>query len=150
MSLHKILKILAGLLGIAGIVALISLIATGDDTIKADALAGDTAIIDPIAYIAYIVMLLVIGLVVIFVLKNLFTNTATLKNTLIGLGAFVLLALICYFAFANGVETPLSDGEMLSENGSKLIGAGLYMFYFLVLIAGGAMLFSGVKKMINR
>ena len=67
-----------------------------------------------------------------------------------GVGAFLLLALICYFAFATGVETPLRDGEMLSANGSKMVGAGLYMFYFLVLIAGGAMLFSGVKKMLNK
>lgn len=150
MNLHKILKILAAILGVAGIVFLIRIIARGDDTIKADALMGDTAIIDPIAYVAYIIMALVIGFVLIFVLKNLFTNTATLKNTLISLGAFVLLALICYFAFAKGVETPLRDGEVLSKKGSKLVGAGLYMFYFLVLIAGAAMLFSGVKKMINR
>ncbi|GGH44789.1 membrane protein [Mangrovimonas yunxiaonensis] len=150
MNLHKLFKILAAVLGVAGIVFLVRIIATGDDTIKADALMGDTAIIDPIAYVAYIIMALVIGFVLIFVLKNLFTNPKSLKNALIGVGAFVLLALVCYFAFAEGVETPLRDGEVLSEGGSKLVGAGLYMFYFLVFIAGGAMLYSGVKKMINR
>lgn len=150
MNLHKILKIVAAVLGLLGIVFLIRIINEGDESIKAAAEMGDTAIVEPMAYVAYAIMFLTVGFVVIFVLKNLFTNVATLKSTLMGVGAFLLLALICYFAFATGVETPLRDGEMLSANGSKMVGAGLYMFYFLVLIAGGAMLFSGVKKMLNK
>lgn len=150
MNLHKILKIVAAVLGLAGIVFLVRIINEGDEAIKAAAEMGDSAIIEPMAFVAYIIMGLTILFVLIFVLQNLFTNTDTLKNTLMGVGAFVLLALICYFAFANGVETPLRDGEVLSESGSKLVGAGLYMFYFLVVIAGGAMLFSGVKKMLNK
>ncbi|WP_223034665.1 hypothetical protein [Hanstruepera marina] len=150
MNLHKILKIVAAVLGLAGIVFLIRIINEGDEAIKAAAEMGDTAIVEPMAIVAYIIMGITLLFVLVFVLKNLFTNTATLKNTLVGVGAFVLLALICYFAFATGVETPLRDGEVLSANGSKMVGAGLYMFYFLVLIAGGAMLFSGVKKMLNK
>jgi hypothetical protein len=61
----------------------------------------------------------------------------------------VLLAAIAHFGFANGVETPLRDGEVLSASGSKWVGTGLYLFYFLVLIAAGIMLFTGVKKMIK-
>jgi hypothetical protein len=38
---------------------------------------------------------------------------------------------------------------MLSEKGSKLIGAGLYLFYFLALIAGVIMLGFGIKKMVK-
>ena len=66
-----------------------------------------------------------------------------------GVGAFVLLALICYFALADGVETPLRDGEMLSASGSRMVGAGLWMFYLLTIIAIGTMLFTGIKKMIK-
>lgn len=150
MNLHKILKIVAAVLGLAGIVFLIRIINEGDEAIKAAAEMGDSALIEPMAFVAYIMIGLTIFFVLIFVLKNLFTNAATLKSTLMGVGAFVLLALISYFAFANGVETPLRDGEVLSESGSQLVGAGLYMFYFLVIIAGGAMLFSGVKKMLNK
>ncbi|WP_250435368.1 hypothetical protein [Hanstruepera flava] len=150
MNLHKILKIVAAVLGLAGIIFLIRIINEGDEAIKAAAEMGDTAIVEPMAIVAYIIMGITLLFVLVFVLKNLFTNTATLKNTLVGVGAFVILALICYFAFAQGVETPLRDGEVLSANGSKMVGAGLYMFYFLVLIAGGAMLFSGVKKMMNK
>jgi hypothetical protein len=62
---------------------------------------------------------------------------------------FALLALVCYFGLAKGVETPLKDGGTLSESGSKLLGAGLYLFYALILVAGGSMLFFGIKKMIK-
>jgi len=72
-----------------------------------------------------------------------------LKSALMSVGAFVLLGLICYFVFAEGVETPLRDGKVLSIGDSKLVGAGLYMFYALAFIAVGTMLFTGIKKMIK-
>jgi hypothetical protein len=64
-------------------------------------------------------------------------------------GAFAVLAAICYFGLAKGVETPLKDGGTLSAGGSQLLGAGLWLFYALILVAGGSMLFYGVKKMIK-
>ncbi|QRM90979.1 hypothetical protein FG167_07095 [Lacinutrix sp. WUR7] len=99
-------------------------------------------------YIAYAILALILVLVVLFTLKNIFSNAATLKRTLMAVGAFLVVALICYF-LATGVETPLKEGEVLSAGDSKLIGAGLYMFYALAIIAIGSMLFSGIKKMIK-
>ena len=150
MGLHKILKIVAGVLGIAAIIFLVMIITKGDDVIKAAALEGDTSAVDPMAYVAYITLAVILLFVLVFVLKNLFSNPATLKNTLKNVGAFVVLFLIAYFALAKGVETPLRDGKVLSEGGSKLVGAGLYLFYLLVLVAVGLMLFNGVKRMLNK
>jgi hypothetical protein len=79
---------------------------------------------------------------------NTVSNTASLKNTLTGVAAFVVLALLCYFV-ADGAETPLKNGDMLSASGSKLVGAGLYLFYLLAVIAGGIMLGFGIKKMVK-
>jgi len=56
--------------------------------------------------------------------------------------------LLCYFV-ADGAETPLKNGDMLSASGSKLVGAGLYLFYLLAVIAGGIMLGFGIKKMVK-
>jgi hypothetical protein len=39
---------------------------------------------------------------------------------------------------------------MLSVAQSKLVGAGLYLFYSLAVVAGGTMLFFGVKKSLNK
>ena len=149
MGLHKIIKIAAAALSILGIVFLIMIISKGDDAIKAMAEQGEASGVDYMSYIAYVVLGIVLTFVIIFVLKNMFSNKETLMSTIKGVGSFVVLALICYFAFAKGVETPLRDGEVLSASDDKLVGAGLYMFYALALIACGTMLFFGLKKMIK-
>ena len=53
------------------------------------------------------------------------------------------------FLFSSGVETPMKDGEILSASGSRWVGTGIRMFYFLAVIAIGSMLFAGAKKLIK-
>jgi hypothetical protein len=43
----------------------------------------------------------------------------------------------------------MKNGEMLTANESQWIGAGLRTFYILAAIAVGAMIFSGIKKLIK-
>jgi len=137
MGLYKILKIIALILSLAGMVYAFMLI------------SGNEGQIGGMLTVGYITLGIVLLFVIIFTLSNLFTHPAALKSTLTGLGAFAVVALICYFVMANGVETPLRDGKMLSAGGSKLVGAGLYMFYALAAIAIGSMIFFGVKKTIK-
>ena len=144
--MKKILTIVLGVVGVLSIVFLAMIISTGDEAIK---LGESSGTVNIFMYVAYLVLFLTLAFVVIFSLKNIFSNTETMKSTLKGVGIFALLALVCYFGFATGVETQLKDGDMLSEGGSKLLGAGLYLFYFLLAIAGGSMLFFGIKKMIK-
>lgn len=147
MNSQKLLTIIAGIVGVISIFFLIRIIGIGDEAIKAGESGGT---VDTFMYMAYLVLAVTIIFVLLFTLKNIFSNSATLKSAITGVGAFLLLALICYFVFARGVETPLRDGEVLSAGGSKMVGTGLYMFYFLALIAVGLMLLSGVKKMIKK
>jgi|TARA_B100000497_G_C7623698_1_gene374777 hypothetical protein len=144
MDLQKLLKIVAIVIGVVSIAFLGSILSTGDDAIKAGQSGGT---VNTFMYVSYAVLGIAVLVVLAFTVLNLVSNTAGFKNTLKGIVAFVLLSLVCYFGFANGVETTLKDGDMLSANGSKLIGAGLYLFYFLALIAGGIMLGFGIKKM---
>ena len=144
MNLQKLLKIVAIVIGVISIFFLGSIISTGDEAIKAGEASGT---IDVFMNVSYIILGIAVLVVLIFSVLNLVSNTAGLKNTLMGVGAFVVLALLCYFGFATGVETTLKDGDILSESGSKLVGAGLYLFYFLAVIAGGIMLGFGIKKM---
>ena len=146
MGLHKILKIVVAILSLAGLAFLVMIVSKGDEAIE----AGDNGVVDSMAYVAYAVMIIILVFVLLFVFKNLFSNPATLKKTLMNVGAFLLLFLVAYFVFAKGKEAMLQNGEMLSEGGSKLIGAGLYLFYFLVVIASGLMLYTGVTKMLKK
>ena len=146
MDLQKLLKIVAIVIGVISIFFLGSILSTGNEAIKAGESSGT---VNVFMYVSYAVLLIAVLIVLTFTVLNLVSNTSGFKNTLIGTGAFVVLSLLCYFGFADGVEAPLKDGDMLSENRSKLIGAGLYLFYFLALIAGGIMLGFGIKKMVK-
>ena len=146
MDLQKLLKIVALVIGVISIYFLGDIISTGNDEIRAGESSG---IVNMFMYVAYVILAIAVLIVLVFSVLNTASNSANLKNTLTGVAAFVVLALLCYFGFADGVETPLKDGDMLSESGSKLIGAGLYLFYLLALIAGGIMLWFGIKKTVK-
>jgi len=144
--MKKILTILLVIVGVLSIVFLAMIISTGDEAVKLGEASGT---VNSFMYVAYLILFLTLAFVVIFSLKNIFTDSDKLKSTLKSLGMFVLIAIICYFGFATGEATTLKNGDLFSEGGSKLLGAGLYLFYFLLAIAGGSMLFFGIKKMIK-
>ena len=138
MGLHKILKIVGMLLSVVGAIFLAMIITKGDEVVKATG-AG----IDGFIYVAYLIFALVLFFVIIFGLKGLFSGN--IKNTLIVIGVFIAIVLISYI-LADGTPVELNEGGMLSESGSKWVGAGLYTFYILAFIAIGAMILSGFKK----
>ncbi len=138
MGLHRILKIVGMLLSVVGAIFLAMIITKGDEVVKATG-AG----VDGFIYVAYFIFALVLFFVIVFGLKGLFSGN--IKNTLIVIGVFIAIVLISYI-LADGTPMELNEGGMLSENGSKWVGAGLYTFYILAFIAIGAMILSGFKK----
>lgn len=138
MGLHKILKIVALLLSVAGIIFLAMIVSKGDDAVRATG-AG----VDGFIYVAYIMFAMVLLFVLVFVLKGIFAGN--IKKTLMTVGAFLLIVIISY-VMADGVETTMRDGEILSASGSKWVSTGLITFYILAFLAIGAMVFSGIKK----
>lgn len=143
--MHKILKIVALVLSLAGIGFLIGILAKGDEAIK----AGDNAVVDFMSYVAYVVLFIILLSVIIFVFKNLFSNTGSLKNTLIGIGAFLAVLIVSYAVSGGDTMVYKYGGNPATEGESHLVGAGLIAFYVLILTAAGAMLFSGIKKLIK-
>ncbi len=102
--------------------------------------------IDYILFVAYVIMALIVLSVLFYSVKNIVSDKESLRSTLKTVGIFLVLFLICYFVLARGEETPLRDGKMLSAAGSKLISAALFMFYSLIAIASGAMLWFSFKN----
>jgi uncharacterized membrane protein len=140
MGLHKILKIVALILSIAGIVSLAMIVSNGDDAVKA---TGEG--LDGFLYIAYITFAIVLLFVIVFVLKGLMAGD--IKKTLVTVGAFLAVVILSY-VMADGVETVMKDGDILSASGSKWISTGINAFVILGVIAIGSMVFSGLKKLI--
>ena len=143
MGLHKILKIIAFVLAILGAIFALMIIAGDEDT--AQSMSGN------MLYIAYVVLGIVLFLVVVFVLKGL--ATGDIKKTLMTVGAFVAVIAISY-VMSTGTDLdlkPFNDkGLGITEAVSKNVGAGLYAFYILAVLAIGSMLFGGVKKLFNK
>ena len=133
MDLYKILKVSAIGLSVLGIVFVL--------LILSDVLSG----IDMILYNAYVVLFIIISSVLYFGLKNMFSDKSNLMTTLKMIGSFLGLFALC-FILASGEETLMREGKILSATSSKFIGAALFMFYSLIIIASGTMLFFGLFK----
>ncbi len=149
MNLHKIFKIVAAILSLAGAIFLVLIISSGDLVIEAAYEAGEsTSSVDNMAYIAYVIFGLVLAFVIIFVIKGLFTDTGSLKSTLIGLGAFTAILVVSYI-LSGGDTTVYKHSEgVATETASHMVGAGLVAFYILGVLAIGSILFTGLKKLI--
>ncbi len=105
--------------------------------------------VTPLYSLTLVIFIVTIVVTLFAVFSTMAKNPGSLKNTVIGIVAFIVVLGIGY-VLADGVETPLKDGEVLSAGGSKLVGMGLYAFYFLAAVAVGLMFLSGVKKLIGK
>lgn len=145
--MKKLSTILVGIVGILSIIFLIMIIGTGDTAIKAGESSGT---VNTFMYLAYTILIVTIALVVLFTLKGLFTSSASLKSTLLGLGAFIIVLVIAYAVSGGDTKEYLYSGVPASEGASHMVGAGLVAFYILMAASIVAMLLSGVKKLFNK
>ena len=163
MNISKILSYVVLAVGVIGAVLLFLMndnftklmdsygITEAKDLVKdtsSSAFVEATSLVSPM----YILTLIILAIIVIAtlgaVLFSLAKNPGGLIKAGVGIIAFLVVIVISY-VLASGVETQMKDGNILSEGGSKLVGAGIYAFYFLAAIAVGLMVLSGVKKLIG-
>ena len=149
MNFQKIVKIVAGIFGVLGVVFLLRIMSTGDEEIKMAASMGDYGTVSPLISIAQIILIIAIAATVIFSLITLFGDKEKLKKAVISVG-FLLVVVGLAFALSSGEETALKDGEVLSASGARWVETGIRVFYYLAVIAIGAMAYAGVKRLINR
>jgi len=146
MNTQKIFKYTALVLGLIGLILQVVILNQGDDTIKLNALSGDYGVVSTMVTLALIVLAITVSLTLIFSITNLASDSKKLKKALLSIGAFGVVVLVA-FLFSSGTETTLKDGDILSAAGSRWIETGLRTFYFLVFIAVGAMLYTGIIRL---
>lgn len=149
MNLNNIVKIVCGIFGGIGAVLLLRIISTGDEEIKMAAAMGDFGTVSPLVSLSLFILGIIVVLTLVFSLANLASNSQKLKKSLIFIGLFGLVVALS-FGLSTGVETPMKDGEVLSASGSRWVEAGLRTFFILTFLAVGAMLYSGVQRILNR
>ncbi len=146
MNMQKIFKYTALVFGFIGLILQVVILNQGDDTIKLNALSGDYGVVSTMVTLALIVLAITVSLTLIFSITNLASDPKKLQKALLSIGAFGVVVLVA-FLFSSGTETPLKDGDILSAAGSRWIETGLRTFYFLVFIAVGAMLYTGIIRL---
>ncbi|WP_299556676.1 hypothetical protein [Seonamhaeicola sp.] len=148
MNSQKILTIIMGIIGAVSTIFLFMILSAGDEAIKAGEADGT---VNTFIYLAYVVLFLIVAIVLLFVIKGLFSGNV--KKTLMSVGIFLAIAFISY-AMSSGTDLDLQPfvdkGQDITEGTSKKVGAGLYTFYVLAILAIASMAFSGVKKIFNK
>ncbi|MGB5418295.1 hypothetical protein [Algibacter sp.] len=143
MNLYKIIKYLAFALGIIGVIFVLMVMA--GDASAAESMGSN------VLYITYTVLALAILLVLVYVVKGLFSGD--IKKTLMTVGLFLAIIVVS-FVLSSGTDLDLtpftSKGLDITESTSKYVGAGLYAFYILAIVAIGSMVFSGAKNIFKK
>ncbi len=146
--MHKIIKIVLVVIGLIGLALWFML--PGREVPVTEAVENGAM------NFMFIITYLLLGIAVVvsffFALVNLFSNPASLKKTLFVVVGFILVVVVAY-VLADGsdgtVEEMASRGITTTETTVKRIGTGLWVFFLLTIIAVGAMLWGGIRKMIK-
>ena len=96
-------------------------------------------------YVLYVLLFIAVAAAIIFPLINSISNPSGLLKS--GIGVIVMLVLF-------GIAYAVSDSTLprsaisagLSETSVKLIGAGLIMFYIVLVLAVLALIYSEISK----
>lgn len=147
MNLQKIIKIAVLIIGVIALFFLIRIMMIGDEVIEAD--ASQQGIVSSFITLAIITLAITTIITLLFSLKNLVSSPQKLKQSLIAVGLFAVVIIIA-FVMSSGTEQVLDGGDILTASESRWIETGIRTFYILVIAAAGAMMFSGVKKMMNK
>ncbi|WP_445383174.1 hypothetical protein [Robiginitalea sp. IMCC43444] len=147
--MHKIVKIVLIVLGAIGAILWFQL---PDKNVPVGE-AVENGAMNFMFIITYLLLAIAVLFSLVFALKNLFSNPESLKKSLFVIIGFALVVILSY-ALSNGadgtVEAMASRNVSTTESTVKNIGAGLNVFFILVIIAVVAMAWGGIKKMSNK
>lgn len=96
-------------------------------------------------YLGYGLIIVALAAAVILPLMNALKSPKDLMKSLMGVGALVVIFLIS-FGLAGSEVTAKYVAQGVGEGSSKLIGAGLTMFYIVFIIAVIGIVYSEINK----
>lgn len=147
--MHRIVKIVLVVIGLIGAILWFQL--PSADVPPSEAV--NNGAMGLMFIISYILLGISIVATVLYGFMNLFSSKGGLKKALLIIGGLLLVVVISY-ALAKGTDVNMAEmarnGVPTTEGEVKLIGMGLNVFFILTIVAVGAMLFGGVKKMISK
>lgn len=107
---------------------------------------SNSPIMDISLFWAYLLVAVAILLALIFPLMDAFKSPKALRNLLFGIIAVVVIVGACYLLAPGGeVKTTAA----YTPQTSKLVDAGLYLTYFMLLVTVGSLIYGIVKGALN-
>ena len=143
--MYKIVKIALVVLGLIGAVLWFML---PERDMPANE-AAQSGAMNAMFWITYLLLGIAVAASVIFGLMNVFSNPAGLKKTLFGLAGLGVVVIIAY-VLSSSTDVGAEYMAMSSESTVKKIGMGLNVFFILTIVAVGAMLYGGFRKMTTK
>jgi hypothetical protein len=101
--------------------------------------------IDAGLYIAYVLLFVAIGAAILFPLLYIIKDPKGVVKSLAGIGALVVIFILCY-AMSGDEVTPKYLTYGVGSGSSKMIGAGLMMFYAVLAISVVGVIYSEISK----
>lgn len=138
--MYKIAKILAIILSVIGLVLWVLIVQSDDNE----------GVISLMISLGLWLTVIIAGITLVLSLMGLASDGDKLKKALISVAAFALIIGISYVVFATGKDVDLQQmadrGIDVTEGTVKAVGAGLWSFYILAIVAVVAMVVGGFKK----
>jgi hypothetical protein len=142
-KITKLAKIVSAVvIGLGAILTLLLLI-KGDEAIKEN--PNDT---NALLSLSYIALFSGIAIAVFSAVYGILKNPGALKKTLMGVGFIVVVALLSY-AISSGADYITYSNFDVTESESRLVSAGLNMFYIIGAIAVGAVAWSSFGRVLK-
>jgi len=101
--------------------------------------------IDAGLYFSYVLFFIAVGAAIIFPLLYVLQDPKAVVKSLIGIAGLVVMFIVCYALSGNEV-TAKAASLGVGEGSSKLIGAGLIMFYLTLVISIVGIIYSEIAK----
>ena len=143
--MQKIVKIVLLVIGLVGLICWFML--PGREVPATEAI--DNGAMNTMFLLTYLLLAIAVIVSLLFTLKNLFSNPASLKKTLYIIVGLAVVVGISY-AISSGTDVADEYKAMSDESTIKKIGMGLNVFFILTVVAVGSMLWGGIKKMSSK
>jgi phosphatidylserine synthase len=85
---------------------------------------------------------------IVFSLLNLFKDSTKARNTLIGIGALLVVFVIAYL-MSSGADYASFKGFDITEGTSRLVSTGLNAFYIFFILAVVSILYTEANKILK-
>jgi len=112
---NRILNVIILVISVIGLFFMVRIMMEGSDVVEESA-ELQASIVDPFITFAKIVLIIAALITIVWSIINLFKNPKTLKTTLIGVAAFVVLFLIAYFTASDVIPTDVFGDTMVMKD----------------------------------